>query len=140
MLVVNTASQCGHTDQLGGLQSLYEKYKDQGLVVLGFPSNDFRQENLEGEAIANFCKRNYGVSFPMFQKTSVNGPERHPLYVHLVTNSTTPSENIKWNFEKFLVNREGKVIGRYESKVKPDDKKLLSDIESALGTKKSPTL
>lgn len=136
ILVVNTASKCGFTPQLGALQKVYDSYKDRGLVVLGFPSDDFKQENLEGDAIAQFCELNYGVKFPIFKKTHVNGPERHAVYKFLTSNAAKTGD-VQWNFEKFLVNRRGEVVGRFASSVAPTDAELTKAIESALTDSKS---
>lgn len=135
LLIVNTASKCGFTGQYDGLQRLYETYENQGLVVLGFPSNDFmRQEPGSNEEIASFCKLNYGVTFPMFAKVSVKGSDQHPLYAYLTSRETNPEfeGKITWNFNKFLVSRDGRIINRFGSRTKPDDKKLISAIEGAL--------
>jgi glutathione peroxidase len=116
VLIVNTASRCGFTPQYAGLEALYRKYKDQGLVVLGFPCNQFGAQEPGDEAqIAGFCETNYGVSFPMFAKVDVNGPNAHPLFVALKTQAKgiLGSEAIKWNFTKFLTDREGNVLQRY---------------------------
>lgn len=129
LLVVNTASQCGFTPQYAGLESLHRKYKDQGLVVLGFPCNQFgAQEPGEGAQIADFCEKNYGVSFPLFAKVEVNGAQAHPLFVYLKREAPglLGSEMIKWNFTKFLLDRHGKVVARYASITTPDE------IESAV--------
>lgn len=129
LLVVNTASQCGFTPQYAGLESLHKKYKDQGLVVLGFPCNQFgAQEPGEGAQIADFCEKNYGVSFPLFAKVEVNGAQAHPLFVYLKREAPglLGSEMIKWNFTKFLLDRHGKVVARYASITTPDE------IESAV--------
>jgi glutathione peroxidase len=136
MLVVNVASKCGFTPQYTALQALYEKYADQGLTVLGFPCNQFLfQEKGSSDEIATFCSANYGVTFPMFEKLKVKGREQHPLYAELTqaTDANGKSGNVKWNFEKFLVNRDGEVVGRFRSKVKPDDEAVVSAIEAALG-------
>lgn len=133
LLVVNTASQCGFTPQYAGLEALYKKYKDKGLVVLGFPSNQFgEQEPGPDTAIAEFCEVNYGVSFPMFSKVDVNGDNAHPLYKYLTSSKKglLGSQAIKWNFTKFLVGRNGEVIKRYAPTTKPED--LTADIERAL--------
>jgi glutathione peroxidase len=133
LLVVNTASQCGFTPQYAGLEALYKKYKDKGLVVLGFPSNQFgEQEPGPDTAIAEFCEMNYGVSFPMFSKVDVNGDDAHPLYKYLTSSKKglLGSQAIKWNFTKFLVGRNGEVIQRYAPTTKPED--LTADIERAL--------
>jgi glutathione peroxidase len=116
VLVVNTASRCGFTPQYAGLEALYQKYKDQGFVVLGFPCNQFgAQEPGEEAQIADFCEKNYGVSFPLFAKVEVNGAQAHPLFSHLKSEAPglLGSEMIKWNFTKFLLDRQGKVVARY---------------------------
>jgi glutathione peroxidase len=133
MLVVNTASKCGFTPQYEGLEALYKKYKDQGFVVLGFPCNQFgRQEPGSESDIEEFCQLNYGVSFPMFAKIDVNGDDADPLFKYLKNSQKgiLGSEKIKWNFTKFLVNRDGKVIARFASTVKPEN--LIKDIEKLL--------
>ena len=133
MLIVNTASQCGFTPQFGGLETLHETYAGQGLVVLGFPCNQFgAQDPGQDSEIASFCQVNYGVSFPMMSKIDVNGPTAHPLYKWL--SSEAPgllgSKSIKWNFTKFLVGKDGQVLRRYAPTDKPAD--LARDIEAAL--------
>ena len=133
MLIVNTASKCGFTPQYEGLEALYAEYKDQGLVVLGFPCNQFGQQEQGSESeIEAFCQLNYGVSFPMFAKVDVNGDDADPLFKYLKKSQKglLGSEKIKWNFTKFLVNRDGKVIARFAPTVKPKD--LTKDIESLL--------
>jgi glutathione peroxidase len=132
VLVVNTASQCGLTPQFAGLETLYEKYVDQGLVILGFPCNQFAgQEPGTAEEIGEFCQRNYGVSFPMFDKIEVNGDNTHPLYRWLRTEKGGMlGDAIKWNFTKFLVGRDGQVIKRYAPTTDPE--KIAGDIEDAL--------
>lgn len=133
LLVVNTASKCGFTPQYAGLEALYKKYKERGLVVLGFPSNQFgEQEPGPDSEIAEFCEMNYGVTFPMFAKVDVNGPGAHPLYRHLTAakKGLLGSQAIKWNFTKFLVGRDGTVLERYAPTTKPED--LEADIEKAL--------
>ena len=132
LLIVNTASKCGFTPQFEGLEALYNKYKDQGLEILGFPCNQFKnQDPDENKEILSFCQVNYGVTFQMFQKIDVNGESRHPLYHHLIDNNEEHKQNdIKWNFEKFLVDRSGKVLKRYNSLKKP--KSIAKDIEKAL--------
>lgn len=136
VLIVNTASKCGHTPQYKGLQALHEKYGERGLSVLGFPCNQFgNQEPGTAEEIAQFCERNYGVTFDLFQKIDVNGDHAAPLYTYL-TGDEAPIEDrgpVKWNFEKFLLDREGKLIARFRSGVKPDAEELTQAIESALG-------
>jgi glutathione peroxidase len=132
-LVVNTASQCGLTPQYEGLEALYEKYSAQGFVVLAFPSNQFgAQEPGSAEQIQTFCNTNYHVTFPIFAKTDVNGPNAHPLYTWLKENAPGEgAEDIGWNFAKFLVGRDGKVIARYAPTVVPSA--LSANIEQALG-------
>ena len=133
MLVVNTASKCGFTPQYEGLEALHAKYKDRGLAVLGFPCNQFGGQEPGSESeIAEFCQLNYGVSFPMFAKIDVNGDDADPLFKHLkkAQKGILGSEKIKWNFTKFLVNREGDVIARFAPMVKPKD--LANDIEKLL--------
>lgn len=129
LLVVNTASRCGFTPQLKGLEALYERYKDQGFSVLGFPSNDFFQELGEEEEIASFCKVNYGVTFPMFSKSSVRGNDANPLFSQLADQSGTAP---KWNFYKYLIDRNGKVVDVYSSRTTPEDKELVEKIEALL--------
>lgn len=132
LLIVNTASQCGYTKQYDGLEALYRKYKGKGLVVMGFPSNDFGgQEPGTNEDIKQFCQTKFHVDFPMFAKGPVKGPEKQPLFNALTANAPEKGE-IKWNFEKFVVSPDGKVIGRFESKVTPEDPKLLKVIEGNL--------
>lgn len=133
ILVVNVASKCGLTPQYEGLQALYEKYKSRGLVVLGFPANEFRgQEPGSNAEIKDFCTRTYGVTFPMFGKTVVKGPGMHPIYQWLLSN-TDPSKDIDWNFAKFVLSRDGKRVTRFSSRVKPDATELVSVIEAELG-------
>ena len=133
MLIVNTASQCGFTPQFGGLEELHKTYGDQGLVVLGFPCNQFgAQDPGQDSEIATFCQVNYGVSFPMMSKIDVNGPTAHPLYQWLSAKAPglLGSKAIKWNFTKFLVSQDGEVVKRYAPLDKPAD--LAGDIEAAL--------
>jgi glutathione peroxidase len=133
LLIVNTASKCGFTPQYAGLQKLHEAYGAEGLVVMGFPSNQFgQQEPGEHEEIAAFCEANYGVAFPMFEKTEVNGADAHPLFKHLkaAAPGLLGSEAIKWNFTKFLVARDGTVFKRYAPQTSPEE--LQADIESLL--------
>lgn len=133
LLFVNVASRCGYTPQYEGLQELFSDYEDRGLVVVGVPCNQFGgQEPGDAEAIASFCKMNYGVAFPLLNKQEVNGDNRSPLYTWLVDSEVGGGETIGWNFEKFLVDRSGAVIGRYPSKVAPDDPALISALEAAL--------
>lgn len=124
LLIVNTASACGFTPQYAGLEALYRKWRDRGLVVLGFPCNQFgAQEPGDAAAIGQFCQSNYAISFPLFAKIEVNGEHAHPLYAYLKHEAAglLGTEAIKWNFTKFLVNREGKVIERYAPTTKPED-------------------
>jgi len=135
LLIVNTASKCGFTYQYEGLEKLYKTYKDRGFVILGFPANNFlKQEPGSNEEIATFCSINYGVSFPMFSKISVRGKEMHPLYKYLTSKETNPEfgGKISWNFNKFLISKEGKVINRFGSKDKPESEKIIEAIEGAL--------
>ena len=133
MLIVNTASACGFTPQFAGLEQLHQTYGDRGLVVLGFPCNQFGSQDPGSDSeIATFCQRNYGVSFPMMSKIDVNGAEAHPLYRWLTAEAPglLGSKAIKWNFTKFLVGRDGRVIRRYAPQDAPQ--KLAGDIEAAL--------
>jgi glutathione peroxidase len=134
VLVVNTASECGFTPQYAGLQALYEKYRSQGLEVLGFPCNQFGgQEPGSAAEIGAFCEKNYGVAFPMFDKVEVKGANAHPLYKWLTSSAPgiLGTEVIKWNFTKFLVGRDGDVVKRYAPQDKPQD--IAADIERLLG-------
>lgn len=135
VLVVNVASQCGFTPQYSGLESLYQRYREQGFTVLAFPCNQFgRQEPGDEAEIRRFCDTQYGVTFPVFAKIDVNGGDAHPLYRWLKEQKPglLGTEGIKWNFTKFLINRDGQVIGRYAPTDAPDD--LAPDIEKALAT------
>lgn len=133
VLVVNTASFCGFTSQYEGLEKLYAKYKDRGLVVLGFPSNDFgQQEPGSNKEIADFCKNTYDVKFPMFAKSSVSGSNPNPLFKMLIAKTgTTP----KWNFYKYLIDRKGNVVDSYGSMTKPTSSSITAEIEKLLGEK-----
>ena len=131
-LVINTASYCGYTAQYEGLEKLYAKYKDKGFVVLGFPSNDFSQEPGNNKDIADFCYNTYGVKFPMFAKSSVRGKEMNPLFAAL---SKASGKSPGWNFHKYLIDKEGKLLANYGSSVSPDDKNLVATIEKALAVK-----
>ncbi|CAN7759439.1 redoxin domain-containing protein [Pseudorhodoferax sp. LjRoot39] len=155
LLIVNVASKCGLTPQYTGLEALYERYQPRGLQVLGFPSNDFgAQEPGSAEEIASFCSANYGVRFPMFSKLQVNSAPRHPLYAELIAAQPVARESgsdqlrqtlakhgllprhegdVTWNFEKFLVGRDGRVLGRFAPDTAPDDPALVAAIEAALG-------
>jgi glutathione peroxidase len=133
LLIVNTASRCGFTPQLEGLEELYKTYHDRGLTILGFPCNQFgQQEPGTEEEIQEFCQVNYGVSFPMFGKVKVNGPDADPLFLHLKKSArgALGTEAIKWNFTKFLVDRDGEVVKRYGSATKPEQ--IAADIEALL--------
>ena len=134
VLVVNTASKCGFTPQYAGLEEVYERYRERGLVVLGFPCDQFGHQEPGGEdEIAEFCQLNYGVSFPMFAKIDVNGSGAHPLYAWLRSQKGgVLGDKIKWNFTKFLVDPDGAVVGRYASTTKPE--KIAADIEALLPT------
>lgn len=129
LLVVNTASRCGFTPQYEGLEALYGRYRDRGLVVLGFPSNDFAQELGAEQDIQNFCRLNYGVQFPMYEKIKVSGPDAHPFYRQLAAQGGGYPE---WNFYKYLVDRKGAVIARFPSQTRPDDPQLIAAIEKLL--------
>ena len=132
VLVVNVASRCGATPQYEGLQALYEKYKDKGLVVLGFPANDFgAQEPGSDDQIKEFCSSKYDVTFPMFSKITVKGAGKPKLY-QVLTETADPAGDIGWNFEKFLIGKDGKVAGRFKTRVSPDDAALVNAIEAAL--------
>jgi glutathione peroxidase len=131
VLVVNTASYCGFTKQYEGLEKLYAKYAPRGLVVLGFPSNDFKQEDADAKKIADLCYNTYGVKFPMFATTAVSGEGANPLYAELIK---ATGNQPKWNFNKYLIDRNGKVVEYYPSKVTPEDPALVGKIEQALGS------
>jgi glutathione peroxidase len=134
VLIVNVASQCGYTPQYSALEAIYEKYKGQGFVILGFPANNFgAQEPGTNEEIKTFCSRKYSVKFPMYSKISVKGDDQAPLYAYL-TKQTGPgiTGDIKWNFTKFLVDKDGNVVQRFEPAVTPDSKELTSAIEKQL--------
>ncbi len=133
LLIVNTASKCGFTPQFAGLETLYQEYQVKGFEVLGFPCDQFLNQELDSaEAIGEFCQRNYGVDFPMFAKVDVKGNEAHPLFKYLTQEAKgiLGSEAIKWNFTKFLIGRDGQVIGRYAPATKPET--IRADIEKAL--------
>lgn len=135
VLAVNVASRCGFTPQYAGLQSLHERYSDRGFTVLGFPCNQFfRQEPGSAEEIEQFCSVNFGVTFPLFAKLDVKGPDQHPLYAILtkLPDDAGKAGNVAWNFEKFLIDREGHAVRRFRSKVTPEDPRLVEAIESLL--------
>lgn len=134
-MIVNVASKCGFTPQYEGLQKIYEKYGDKGLVVLGFPSNSFRnQEPGTNAEIKEFCTSKFGVTFPMFEKISVLGDDIHPLYKFLTEETGNPqfSGDIQWNFTKFLIGRDGTILARFQTPEKPESKKVTGAIEKAL--------
>ena len=132
LLFVNTASECGFTPQYKGLESLYEKYRERGLTVIGVPCNQFgAQEPGDESQIKSFCEMKFGVQFPMLKKSDVKGSNQSSLYKFLIQNSSM-KEEISWNFEKFLVGRNGEVLGHFKSKIEPENPKLVAEIESAL--------
>lgn len=132
LLIVNLASYCGYTPQYAGLEKLYQKYKDAGLRILGFPCNDYgAQEPGTNEEILQFCTKNYGVTFDLFDKVHAKGSQKHPLYAMLTSHSNPPGD-VSWNFEKFLVNKKGEVVGRYRSSVSPESAELTQAIEREL--------
>lgn len=136
VLIVNTASRCGLTPQYAGLQQMYKKYEEKGFVVLGFPCNQFgRQEPGTDSEIKEFCSSKYDVSFPMFSKIDVNGGEAAPIYKFLTSQDTKPAGkgDISWNFEKFLIDRDGQLVGRYSPRTRPSDADLVKAVESELG-------
>jgi glutathione peroxidase len=134
VLLVNVASKCGFTPQYKGLEAIYEKYKDKGFVIVGVPSNDFgSQEPGTAPEIKSFCSDTYNVTFPLMEKVHVRGPQKHPLYVALTGKDAKLPGDVKWNFNKFLIGRDGQVIQRYESKVTPESPELTGAIEAALG-------
>jgi glutathione peroxidase len=136
VLAVNVASKCGNTPQYAELQSLYTKYKDQGLVVIGFPCNDFgAQEPGSNEEVKEFCTKEYQVTFPMMDKVHVKGPEQHPLYKELSGPTSPFPGNVKWNFGKFLIDRDGKIAARFEPGVQPDSAEVTKAVEAALAKK-----
>jgi glutathione peroxidase len=136
LLLVNVASKCGYTPQYKALEATYRKYKDQGFAVLGFPCNDFgAQEPGSNEEIKQFCSTKYDVTFPLFDKIHVKGPEQHPLYTALTGKKSQFPGDIKWNFGKFVINKEGKVVNRFDSGAKPDSPEVTKAIEAALAAK-----
>ena len=134
LLIVNVASRCGYTPQYEALQELYDRYNERGLAILGFPSNDFaaQEPGTNGE-IAQFCRMNYGVEFPMFSKVRVVGDEAHPLYRYLAARPAPVGGPIEWNFQKYLVTRDGEVVEKFPSATEPDDPALVQTLESLLG-------
>jgi glutathione peroxidase len=136
VLIVNVASKCGYTKQYTGLEALYQKYKDQGFVVLGFPCNQFGgQEPGTNEEIKEFCSSKFSVTFPLFDKLEVNGANRHPLYVALAGKDSPFPGDIKWNFNKFLIGKDGKILNRFESKVTPESDEMNAAVRAALAAK-----
>lgn len=137
-MIVNTASKCGYTPQYEGLQAMYDKYKDKGFVVLGFPANNFMGQEPGTEAeIKEFCTTKFKVTFPMFAKISVKGSDQHPLYTFLTSKESNPefAGDVSWNFNKFLVDKNGKVVARFGSKDKPDAENVIAAIEKYLAEK-----
>lgn len=133
LLVVNVASECGYTKQYAGLQELYEKYKGHGFEILAFPCNDFGgQEPGTNEQIQEFCTSTFGVEFPLFDKIKVLGEDREPLYEKLINNPTTEQGDVNWNFEKFLISKDGNVIERFRTKVEPLSDEVVNAVESEL--------
>jgi len=136
VLIVNVASQCGLTPQYKGLEAIHEKYKEKGFAVLGFPCNQFGgQEPGTNEEIKQFCSSKYNVTFPLFDKIDVNGPKRHPLYIQLAGKDSPFPGDIKWNFGKFLIGRDGAIIKRFEPRTAPDAPEVIESIEAALAAK-----
>ncbi|MGA2612677.1 MAG: glutathione peroxidase [Spirochaetia bacterium] len=135
LLFVNVASKCGFTPQYEGLQSLYDRYREKGFEILGFPANDFLwQEPGTDQEILQFCSTKYGVSFPLFSKITVKGRNIHPLYRFLTEKETNPdfSGKITWNFNKFLIDRVGRIVNRFDSKVEPLDQRMIEAVEAAV--------
>jgi|CXWL01.1.fsa_nt_gi glutathione peroxidase len=138
VMVVNVASKCGYTPQYEGLETIYNKYKDRGFMVLGFPANNFMgQEPGTEKEIKEFCATKYGVTFPMFSKISVTGKDQHPLYTYLTSKESNPEfgGDISWNFNKFLIDRSGKIVARFGSKDKPEGEAVTAVVENYLATK-----
>ena len=134
LLIVNTATECGLTSQFLELQSLYDKYKESGFLVLGFPSNSFYQEPRSSEEIVLFCNDNFLVNFPIFKKLDVKGENQSPLYEFLTEKQSNPAffGEVQWNFEKFLIGKNGQILNRFESEITPDDPRIIKSIEEAL--------
>lgn len=133
LLIVNVASECGYTRQYSGLEEIYKEFKSEGFEILAFPCNDFgEQEPGSNEQIQNFCSSKFGVTFKLFDKIKVIGDDKSPLYQRLTDNSVTGTGDVKWNFEKFLISKEGKIVARYNSKVEPTSEELTSAIENQL--------
>lgn len=142
VMVVNVASKCGFTPQYEGLQALYNEYKDRGFVILGFPSNDFAsQEPGSNEEIKSFCKLNYGVNFPLFEKNPVTGKAKQPVYRFLTERSPQPMRGeVEWNFEKFLLNPKGEVVARWKSKVEPKSEEITKKLAELLPASSAPSM
>jgi glutathione peroxidase len=135
LMIVNVASKCGHTPQYKGLEKIYEKYKDRGFMILGFPANNFLwQEPGTNEEIKNFCSLNYGVTFDMFSKISVKGDDQHPLYRYLTEESPFPGA-VKWNFQKYIVDRKGNVVEKFSPGTEPEEKEVIDEIEKLVKEK-----
>jgi len=133
LLIVNVASKCGYTPQYEGLEAIYNKYKEKGFEILAFPCNDFGgQEPGTNEEIKTFCSSKYNVTFKLFDKIKVLGDERSPLYARLINNNVTEKGDVKWNFEKFLIDKDGNIVSRFRSKVKPESEEITKAIESEL--------
>ena len=133
LMIVNVASECGYTPQYQGLEEIYKEYNKNGFEILAFPCNDFGgQEPGTNEEIQHFCSSKYGVTFKLFDKIKVLGNERSPLYERLINNNVTETGDVKWNFEKFLISKEGKIVARFRTKVEPTDEKVLAVIEKEL--------
>ena len=136
LLVVNVASKCGYTKQYTGLEALHQKYAAKGFSVLGFPCNDFGgQEPGTAEEIKTFCSTKFSVTFPLFEKLHVKGAEQHPIYTALTGKSSPVPGDVKWNFGKFLIGKDGKILKRWDSKTEPDDKELTEAVEAAIAAK-----
>lgn len=136
ILIVNVASKCGNTPQYAGLEKIFQTYNQQGLVILGFPCNQFGgQEPGTNEEIKEFCSMNYGVTFPLFDKIEVNGPDRHPLYQALAGESSPFPGDIKWNFGKFLIGRDGTILQRFEPKTQPESAEVVGAIKAAIAAR-----
>jgi glutathione peroxidase len=135
LLVVNTASFCGNTPQYADLQAMYERYRERGLEILAFPANNFgKQEPGTNDEIKQFCYTKYSLTFPLFSKISVKGEDKHPLYRYLTEQSPFPGE-VEWNFQKYLVDRTGQIIGRYHHRTKPLSTEVVRDVEQALASR-----
>jgi glutathione peroxidase len=133
LLIVNVASECGYTPQYKGLEEIYKKYKDKGFEILAFPCNDFgAQEPGANEQIKEFCSTIYGVTFKLFDKIKILGPNKSPLYQRLTNNKVTPRSDIRWNFEKFIISKNGEIVNRFSSSVTPKSEKIISAIEHEL--------